>query len=169
MPLKTAGLLPYRFGSDGTLEVLVVHPGGPLWANKDDGVWSIAKGEYGPDEDAQAAAEREFSEELGQPAPAGPRIDLGELRQPSGKKSTRGLSRAISTRRESTATTSRWNGPPALATRPSGPRSTVPHGCRWQNPNASSSLAKRDSLTDSSSTFARQAGGTTRTRWRGVV
>jgi predicted NUDIX family NTP pyrophosphohydrolase len=86
MPLKSAGLLPYRFGSDGTLEVLVVHPGGPLWANKDDGVWSIAKGEYGPDEDAQTAAEREFSEELGQPAPAGPRIDLGELRQPSGKR-----------------------------------------------------------------------------------
>ena len=61
MPLLSVGLLPYRFGADGALEVLVVHPGGPFWANKDDGAWSIAKGEYGPDEDPQTAADREFS------------------------------------------------------------------------------------------------------------
>jgi predicted NUDIX family NTP pyrophosphohydrolase len=86
MPPQSAGLLPYRFNADGELEVLVVHPGGPLWAKKDEGVWSIAKGEYASDEEPQAAADREFAEELGQPAPLGPRIDLGELRQPSGKR-----------------------------------------------------------------------------------
>jgi predicted NUDIX family NTP pyrophosphohydrolase len=86
MPAPSAGLLPYRFGAAGALEVLVVHPGGPLWASRDDGAWSIAKGEYGPGEDAEQAAEREFAEELGQPPPPGPRLDLGELRQPSGKR-----------------------------------------------------------------------------------
>ncbi len=85
MPARSAGLLPYRFRGDRVLEVLVVHPGGPFWANKDDGAWSIAKGEYAPGEDPEAAADREFAEELGQEPPSGPRIDLGELRQPSGK------------------------------------------------------------------------------------
>jgi predicted NUDIX family NTP pyrophosphohydrolase len=78
-------LLPYRFGGGRTLEVLVVHPGGPFWANKDDGAWSVAKGEYEPGQDPEEAANREFEEELGQAAPVGDRIDLGELRQPSGK------------------------------------------------------------------------------------
>lgn len=85
MPAHSAGLLPYRFGEGRTLEVLVVHPGGPFWANKDDGAWSIAKGEYQPGQDPEEAANREFAEELGQAPPTGPRIDLGELRQPSGK------------------------------------------------------------------------------------
>ena len=78
-------MLPYRFGGGRTLEVLVVHPGGPFWANKDDGAWSVAKGEYEPGQDPEEAANREFEEELGQAAPVGDRIDLGELRQPSGK------------------------------------------------------------------------------------
>ncbi len=86
MPARSAGLLLYRFSADLVLEVLVVHPGGPFWANKDDGAWSIAKGEYEPGEDPEEAANREFSEELGQEPPPGPRIDLGELRQPSGKR-----------------------------------------------------------------------------------
>jgi len=85
MPAQSAGLLPYRFDGGRILEVLVVHPGGPFWAKKDDGAWSIAKGEYEPGQDPQEAANREFAEELGQESPAGPRIDLGELRQPSGK------------------------------------------------------------------------------------
>ena len=85
MPAPSAGLMPYRFSDDGTLEVLVVHPGGPLWAAKDDSAWSVAKGEYEPGEEPECAAEREFAEELGQAAPPGPRIALGELRQPSGK------------------------------------------------------------------------------------
>ena len=85
MPAQSAGLLPYRFGGGRTLEVLVVHPGGPFWANKDDGAWSVAKGEYEPGQDPEQAANREFEEELGQAAPVGGRIDLGEVRQPSGK------------------------------------------------------------------------------------
>jgi predicted NUDIX family NTP pyrophosphohydrolase len=63
--------MPYRFSDDGTLEVLVVHPGGPLWAAKDDSAWSVAKGEYEPGEEPECAAEREFAEELGQAAPSG--------------------------------------------------------------------------------------------------
>ena len=85
MPVRSAGLLPYRFAADGALEVLLVHPGGPIWAGKDDGAWSIAKGEYHDDEEPEMAADREFAEELGQPPPEGERLDLGELRQPSGK------------------------------------------------------------------------------------
>ncbi len=85
MPKRSAGLLPFRIAADGALFLFVVHPGGPFWAAKDDGVWSVAKGEYGEDEEAAAAAEREFAEELGRPAPPGPRIDLGQVRQGSGK------------------------------------------------------------------------------------
>jgi len=69
----------------GRIEFFLVHPGGPLWAHKDEHAWSIAKGEYDEGEEASAAAEREFAEELGVVPPAGPRVDLGEIRQPSGK------------------------------------------------------------------------------------
>ncbi len=82
--MKSAGILLYRF-RDGALEVLLAHPGGPFWAKKDDGAWSIPKGEYTDDEDPWLAARREFEEELGKPPPDGPRIDLPPLRQPSGK------------------------------------------------------------------------------------
>ncbi|MCG5433165.1 NUDIX domain-containing protein [Mycobacterium sp. MYCO198283] len=84
MAARSAGLLLYRW-RDGTLEVLLGHPGGPFWAHKDDGAWSVPKGEYAPDEDPWAAARREFAEELGSPAPDGPRVDLGSVRQPGGK------------------------------------------------------------------------------------
>ncbi len=70
---------------DGVVEVLIAHPGGPFWARKDDGVWSIPKGEYGDGDDPWAAAQREFAEEVGLPLPKGPRIDFGPLKQPSGK------------------------------------------------------------------------------------
>jgi predicted NUDIX family NTP pyrophosphohydrolase len=70
------------------LEVLLVHPGGPAWARRDAGVWSIPKGEYGDDEDALQAARREFAEELGSPAPEGEPLELGEIRQKSGKRVT---------------------------------------------------------------------------------
>lgn len=86
MPRQSAGLLPYRFSPERVLEVLLVHPGGPFWAGRDDGAWSIAKGEYGPDEAPEAAANREFAEELGADPPTGTRIELGELRQPGGKR-----------------------------------------------------------------------------------
>ena len=85
MPKLSAGLLVYRRG-DGGPEVLLVHPGGPYWARKDEGAWSIPKGEYEPDEDPVEVALREFEEETGKapPDPAAA-VSLGELRQPSGK------------------------------------------------------------------------------------
>ena len=86
MPVQSAGLLPFRFRDGQILELLLVHPGGPFWATKDDGSWSIAKGEYTSGEDPKAAADREFAEELGQAPPRGLRIDLGEIRQPSAKR-----------------------------------------------------------------------------------
>ncbi len=84
MPKLSAGLLLFRF-RERTLEVLLVHPGGPFWAKKDDGVWSIPKGEYGPGEDAMKTALREFTEETGYPAPSGEFIELSSAKQPSGK------------------------------------------------------------------------------------
>jgi predicted NUDIX family NTP pyrophosphohydrolase len=84
MPRLSAGLLLYRV-VDGSVEVLIGHPGGPFWAKKDDGAWSIPKGEYTDGEDPWAAARREFEEELGKPPPDGPRIDFPPLKQPSGK------------------------------------------------------------------------------------
>lgn len=82
----SAGILLYRrFG--GELNVLLVHPGGPFWARRDEGVWSIPKGEYEGDEDQLAAARREFAEELGSPVPdGGEPLDLGEITQRAGKR-----------------------------------------------------------------------------------
>jgi predicted NUDIX family NTP pyrophosphohydrolase len=82
---SSAGVLAYRRGLDG-LEVLLVHPGGPFWKNKDDGAWSIPKGEIETDEDPQQAARREFTEELGSAASVGPMRPLGEIRQRGGKR-----------------------------------------------------------------------------------
>ena len=84
MPKLSAGVLVYRT-RDRVVEVLIAHPGGPFWARKDDGAWSIPKGEYADGDDPWSAAQREFGEELGLPVPAGPRIDFGPLKQPSGK------------------------------------------------------------------------------------
>jgi predicted NUDIX family NTP pyrophosphohydrolase len=86
MARRSAGILLYRRAGQEP-EVLLVHPGGPFWAKKDDGAWSIPKGEYADDEDPRAAALREFEEELGT-APPGDTdalLDLGEVRQRSGK------------------------------------------------------------------------------------
>jgi predicted NUDIX family NTP pyrophosphohydrolase len=84
MPRKSAGILLYRFQKDG-VEVFLVHPGGPFWVNKDKGSWSVPKGEYNDDEDALKAAQREFQEETGLSI-QGNFIELGEVRQPSGKR-----------------------------------------------------------------------------------
>src|SRR6185436_885802 len=86
MPKHSAGLLLYRRGSDGA-EVLLVHPGGPFFARKDDGVWSIPKGEVEPGEEALDVALREFEEELGAPPPVVREAleDLGTIRQKAGK------------------------------------------------------------------------------------
>jgi predicted NUDIX family NTP pyrophosphohydrolase len=67
---------------------MLVHPGGPFWAKKDGGAWSIPKGEYEEGDDPLLVARREFGEELGSPAPAGDAIELGELVQPSRKRVT---------------------------------------------------------------------------------
>jgi predicted NUDIX family NTP pyrophosphohydrolase len=86
MPKTSAGLLLYR-GEKAAVEVLLVHPGGPLWAKRDDGAWSVPKGEHMPDEDPLAAARREFLEELGVDPPAiEPPVPLGEVRQAGGKR-----------------------------------------------------------------------------------
>jgi predicted NUDIX family NTP pyrophosphohydrolase len=84
---RSAGLLLYRL-RDGRLDVLIAHMGGPFWANKDDGAWSIIKGEYDEHEDAYAAARREFEEETGSSPPEGEPLELGEVRQRSGKRVT---------------------------------------------------------------------------------
>ncbi|MGH9082994.1 MAG: NUDIX domain-containing protein [Acidimicrobiales bacterium] len=101
MPRRSAGLLLYRLGvgerptperrpteptARRPLEVLLVHPGGPFWAHRDDGAWSIPKGETEGDEDPLAAAEREVAEELGRAAPPGDRHPLGEVVQRGGKR-----------------------------------------------------------------------------------
>lgn len=83
MPKHSAGLLLYRLRERG-IEVLLVHPGGPFWAKKDLGAWSIPKGEHSMDEDPLAAARREFEEETGS-AIDGEFVGLGQIRQAGGK------------------------------------------------------------------------------------
>jgi predicted NUDIX family NTP pyrophosphohydrolase len=77
-------LLLFR-GAGEDLQVLLVHPGGPFWSNRDLGAWSIPKGECEEGEDPRSAAWREFGEELGSPAPEGDALELGEVRQKAGK------------------------------------------------------------------------------------
>jgi predicted NUDIX family NTP pyrophosphohydrolase len=83
MPRISAGLLMYRKTPQGP-QVLLVHPGGPFWKNKDAGAWSIPKGEVDQGEDLLAAAQREFKEELGLD-PTGPFVPLDPIKQKSGK------------------------------------------------------------------------------------
>jgi predicted NUDIX family NTP pyrophosphohydrolase len=86
MPAISAGLLLYRRRGTG-IEVFLVHPGGPYWARKDGGAWSVPKGLVAPGEEELACARREFREETGFEAPgASPQQDLGTFRQPSGKR-----------------------------------------------------------------------------------
>lgn len=83
MAQTSAGIMLYRLRRTGP-EVLLIHPGGPYWAGKDEGAWSIPKGLYGADEDPEAAARREFTEETGR-TPEGNLAPLGTFRQPNGK------------------------------------------------------------------------------------
>ena len=87
MPKTSAALLLYRHGGDG-LEVLIAHMGGPFWARKDAGAWSIPKGEFTDDEEPLAAARREFAEEMGSPPPDGVVAPLGTVKQSGGKSVT---------------------------------------------------------------------------------
>jgi predicted NUDIX family NTP pyrophosphohydrolase len=84
VPKFSAGILLFRRRL-GRLEVLLVHPGGPFWSKKDEGAWSIPKGEIAPGEDGLSAAKREFEEELGFPPPDGVFLPLGSVTQKSGK------------------------------------------------------------------------------------
>lgn len=84
MAKQSAGILLYRL-TGNELEVLLVHPGGPFWAKKDKGAWSVPKGEFTDDEEPFVAAKREFGEELGCSAPNGEYIDLGSIKQSGGK------------------------------------------------------------------------------------
>lgn len=86
MPRLSAGILLYRRDGDG-LDVLIAHMGGPFWAKKDAGGWSLPKGEHGEDEEPFAVALREFEEELGSPCPASDFTPLGEVKS-SGKTLT---------------------------------------------------------------------------------
>jgi predicted NUDIX family NTP pyrophosphohydrolase len=81
---RSAGILLYR-SANGGIEVLLAHPGGPVWAKRDAGAWSVPKGEIEEGEDAWDVARREFEEETGHPAPDGASIELGEITQKGGK------------------------------------------------------------------------------------
>lgn len=83
--MLSAGILAYRKGTRG-LEVLLVHPGGPFWRKKDNGAWSIPKGEIDGADTPEQVARREFAEELGPSASIGPLRALGEVRQGGGKR-----------------------------------------------------------------------------------
>jgi predicted NUDIX family NTP pyrophosphohydrolase len=85
MGKKSAGLLLYRRSETSGIEVLLVHPGGPFWRNKDDGAWTIPKGEFDDDEDPLIAAKREFEEETGATPPDGEYIGLKPIKQKNGK------------------------------------------------------------------------------------
>lgn len=82
MPRRSAGILPFR-RSNGELQVLLVHPGGPFWRNRDIGAWSVSKGEY-DSEEPEVAARREFTEETGWTVET-PMMGLAEIKQAGGK------------------------------------------------------------------------------------
>jgi predicted NUDIX family NTP pyrophosphohydrolase len=81
---RSAGILLYRRGDDG-VEVLLAHPGGPIFAKRDEGYWTIPKGEIDDGEEPWDVARREFEEETGHPPPHGPAIELGDITQKGGK------------------------------------------------------------------------------------
>ncbi|AWB87991.1 NUDIX domain-containing protein [Mycetocola zhujimingii] len=85
MVVRSAGILLYRLTDASEPQVWIAHMGGPFWEGRQTAAWSIPKGEYEPDEDPFAAARREFTEEIGAPAPDARYTSLGEFRQPSGK------------------------------------------------------------------------------------
>jgi predicted NUDIX family NTP pyrophosphohydrolase len=125
MARRSAGILLYRRRGDG-VEVLLVHPGGPLWARRDAGAWSIPKGEYTEGEDPLAAALREFEEETGQRPPEAKMVALGEVRQRGGKVVSAWA--APGDLDPAAVTSNTFMGPPRSGRRRSFPRSTGPAG-----------------------------------------
>lgn len=85
MGKKSAGIILYR-KKNNRLEIMLVHPGGPFWAKKDAGAWSIPKGEFDEDEDPLVAAKREFEEETGQKVASGDFVELSPVKNKSGKQ-----------------------------------------------------------------------------------
>jgi predicted NUDIX family NTP pyrophosphohydrolase len=127
----------YR-GAGRTLEVLLVHPGGPFWRNKDEGAWSIPKGEIYAGEDPKDVARREFMEELGS-APAGPLLPLGEIRRAAASVFTRSPRKATWMSAPLQATPSKSNGRPKADGFRRFRRSTARSGSRC-GPRAEKSL-----------------------------
>ena len=163
MPKLSAGLLLYRV-RDGVVEVLIAHPGGPFWARKDDGAWSIPKGEYAQGEDPWAAAQREFEEEIGSAPPAGPRIESGpgQAARRQGRHRVRGAGRPRPRRCAQQYLRTRMAKGLRANRRPSR-RSTGSSGSRWRRPGPScskASVALLDQL-DGRPRAGRFAGGLT--------
>ena len=107
----SAGILLYR-SAPGGLEVLIGHMGGPFWAKKDDGAWSIPKGEYGPGEDPFAVALREFEEELGRPSPRRTSCPSASCGRPAARCSPSGRPRETSTPSRCVSNTFELEWPP---------------------------------------------------------
>jgi predicted NUDIX family NTP pyrophosphohydrolase len=132
MPINSAGILMYRRSGDG-IEVLLVHPGGPFWRKRDLGAWSLPKGELNDGENPEAAARREFEEEIGVEGP-GPLQPLGEVRQRAGKTVLGYAMEGDLDVITFAATTSRLNGHAEAA----GPRIFLkliaPRGSRFPSP-----------------------------------
>ena len=123
----SAGILAYRKGAHG-LEVLLVHPGGPFWRNKDSGAWSIPKGEIDAPDDPEQVARREFAEELGPGAAIGRLRELGEIRQRGGKRVIAFAGEGHFDPAALTSNTFDIEWPPRSGRRQSFPKSTAPNG-----------------------------------------
>ncbi len=146
MSRQSAGLLMYR-RRQGQTEMLLVHPGGPFWARKDLGVWSIPKGEF-TEEAPLDAARREFQEETGFTA-CGDFHPLEPIRQAGGKIVHAWASKAIATPRRQGATPSRWNTHPTPAKCAPSPKWTEPPGSPFPKPAKRSSKASNPFSTSS--------------------
>jgi hypothetical protein len=131
MTKKSAGILPFRRSNSG-LQVLLVHPGGPFWQSRDLAAWSIAKGEYGEDEQPEAAARREFAEEPAGSSRGHRCFPSGNCASVAASSSPPSLSKAISTQALCAATCSKWNGRRAVAARSPFRRSIAVSG--WTSP-----------------------------------
>ena len=127
--------------------MLIGHPGGPFWARKDDGAWSIPKGEYGSGDDPWEAARREFAEELGSPVPPGPRIAFEPVKQPSGKVLSVFAVAADFDTAEARSNTFTMEWPRGSGRLREFPNSTGWPGCRWRGRGSSCSRATGCSWT----------------------